>query len=205
MQTLSSPIFTTDNFLNRRAADSKYPRSRFLGYARLIVQFSDIKDLLAAKFGPPVILPTRSNPAAFLFPVYRVCLRGSKEQVSRVYAGRIVASMKNPEPVGNRSDSYEPYRPMSRNVFSFWATRSRAVVSRCFATNPKPAVSGFTDPSPESLRERGRKPLLRQILGSNFDLHTVSVVDCLSRSRLVQTARGHFNFAMNNVFCKEAF
>ncbi len=89
----------------------------------------------------------------FIGNVFGLC---SKKQVSRIYARRVVAVMKNKPTIGDFSKSSNPRKPVSRYWLSVYRKNSVAIRAE-FCRFPNPAsfrVRRFINLLPESLLYR---------------------------------------------------
>ena len=110
---------------------------------------SYLPDLLFSESRPSAAFPMRNS--SFFAHIFMIVLRSSQEKMRRVYAGRIIAFMKNPHAFWYRPEMNHPRSSMGPES----QPRNRSPIStNRFASNPKPASFSFFDLRPEDFFER---------------------------------------------------
>lgn len=161
-------------------------------------------DLFPTQFGHAVRLASARVAAAFVRAIVPVGFVVAKKQMIRAHARRIVAAVQDKLAGWNRSNRKQPGSPMSGNAArcSTITTAGNAAVIPLipFAASPVPTLSNMRDvrwwaPSfvnlgPEALWKRAAQALCRQIGLSNFEAHTFSCFECVTRSGVLANRRG---------------
>lgn len=172
------PILTIDNFAHLAFGNSKPFSNGSLWFWVFCIFISDLIDHLTGKLAV-VIIFTRSSMRHSLFNhVIGIILKRSKEKVFRIYARCLVLNRTvmehahsnwNWTPKQNPRCSVGAYELPERGTPS-----NQAIPQFVYARRPQPAGFSFTHLRPEPFFKSWGKSLRRQILRSNFNLHSVS-------------------------------
>lgn len=161
--------------------------------------------------GPAIALPgmVSNYHSTLLHHVMRILFRSAKKNMFRICTFWEVAFMKHAQTIWYWPKVKNPRSAMGGFFSAFFTTSSNVPIvliqTSSFMRRPTPA-SGFKQwifgwvrnrsvlvhLPPKSFRKCFGKSLRGQILGSNFDLHTLPFVDCVPRLRLLLQRAGNF-------------
>lgn len=147
----------------------------------------------------------RPSVPAFRGAVTSVVRCCASKQVCRSYARRIIAFVQNPKSCRDWAARHDPRSAMRWDHLAHHL--AGAVPGAVFAGGPDPAPSELgamrrywtilVDLQPKSGREGWWERLPVRAFFASVGLHSISPFDCVSRSRLLPTARGHLFLCAN--------
>lgn len=171
------------------AISAKYPADVGGGHSKFLgdmshgnvgggMDHSHLSHLNVAELAAPTIIPITVGLSSFFNLVVRIVEVSPEEKMVRVNARRIIptwAIMQYAQPIRYGASMNDPRRPVGIDKGAEFRAGPNLTVSKSIGSaRPQPTCFGFPDLSPEPLWKSWGKSLRRQILRSNFDLHTVS-------------------------------
>lgn len=161
--------------------------------------------LFPTQLGHAVRLASARIAAAFALAIVPVGFVVAKKQMIRAHARRIVAAVQDKLPGRNWTIGKKPRSSMSGNVIRLAAgvtigADAAIPVLVSSEASPVPArskgwkmprrITAFVHLGPKALWKRGAQALCGQVGLSNFEVHTFSSFDCVTRSGVFANRRG---------------